>query len=104
MCIAGVLASLEPGSAAQLTTLIAQNKAGFALARAAFGSAFSTYHVTAKGIARAILQVVYFVRGGAPRDAIMSEKRRNNLLTRTPDQRHTNKNNLNRYCSLEILH
>jgi hypothetical protein len=73
MYIAGVLASLEPGSAAQLTTLIAQNKAGFVLARASFGSAFSTYHATAKGIAGAILQVVYFVRRGAPRDLIMSE-------------------------------
>jgi hypothetical protein len=73
--IAGVKASLEPSIGQQLETLIAENKAGFAIARSAFGSALATYQSSARGIARDILQVVFFVDRGAPRDVIKEDIR-----------------------------
>jgi hypothetical protein len=73
MNVESVQASLEPGSAAQLTMLIAENKVGFTFARAAFGSAFSTYSATAKGMARDVLQAVLFMHMGAPRDLIRQD-------------------------------
>jgi hypothetical protein len=54
MKIEGVRASMEPGSAAHITTLIPENKAGFNVVRNTFGSAFSTYRAAAIGIARDI--------------------------------------------------
>jgi hypothetical protein len=48
--IEGVWASLELRSAANPTTMIAQNKAGFNLVWAAFGSAFSTYQTAARAL------------------------------------------------------
>jgi len=75
MYIEGVRASLATGPAANLPTLIDENKAGFALIRTAFASAFVTYQTQARSIARDILQLVFFVRRGSPRDIIKQEVR-----------------------------
>jgi hypothetical protein len=73
--IAAIKRSLGPSQTRLLAAAIEDNKAGFALNRASFGSAMNTYYGTLRSIARDILHAIFFQARGAPSDVIKEEVR-----------------------------
>ena len=73
--IAAIKRSIGPSQAKLLPAAIANNKAGFALNRASFGSALNTYYATSRCIAREILHVIFFETRGAPSNIIKEDVR-----------------------------